>query len=377
MEPEPPRPPLADPSDLNRPVSFRDLRRYRCENGIPWYRSAITITLFAVLGEAALLAASFLLRFIDLASHSWEARFLLLTVLPILYAALTCFTYCRWLLWRLRDVRLWRFAVSSGGFFFDLVETGPHGWDEALAGSGFPKNRRVIMRAVLGFRFDGMLLGRAQPEPHDSRGRISLRRFFAFARVSLPLACPHVIAQPRGSRILPLSGLGLNNCASLSLETKTGRPITVLCPKGFEDAARRLFIAAPVAALWSAFPSCEVEIIDDELYLYFPHSTPLWEAETMLRVLNLLALLAGSIGEGVLRRAPGADARNPPSPAGDGLGLHADAVPRSQRQFLNLSGRRVIDKEGVPTRTRLFLALLLILSAGLTVFMRFILPLIL
>ena len=118
--------------------------------GVPWYRSITAITALVVMSEAGFLGVLVLVpRLFDVQPLSCAAR-LLLVIVPIVYALAVGASYLYWLVWRLRDIRLWRFAVLNDHYFSDAIETGPGVRPSALTGTGFPKNMRIVMRAVFG-----------------------------------------------------------------------------------------------------------------------------------------------------------------------------------------------------------------------------------
>lgn len=344
--------------------------------GVPWYRSISAITALVVMSEAGLLGVLVLVpRLFEVDALSSAAR-LLLVIVPIVYALAVGASYSYWLVWRLRDVRLWRFAVLNDHYFFDVIETGPGVRPSALAGTGFPKNMRIVMRAVFGRhdeRFGEIMVGRSRAMRSETANRVNLRRPFAFARMNLPAKSPHVIVRNRRSPILSLAGLSMGTQVDLLPEGDPDHGFTVLCPQGFEQEARRLFTSEVLRTLWISARSCEFELIDDELYVYFAHSTPLWKPEAMEQLQTTLALLRRRVVEHIPRRFDSEQALK--------LGaapMHGTwGSPGSPPHRVDLSGRRIINKDGVSAMTWVLLLGVLLFNALVTVFVRFVLPILL
>lgn len=344
--------------------------------GIPWYRSITAITALVVMSEAGLLGVLVLVpRLFEVDALSSPAR-LLLVILPIVYALAVGASYSYWLVWRLRDVRLWRFAVLNDHYFSDAIETGPGVRPSALAGTGFPKNMRIVMRAVFGRhdeRDGEIMVGRSRAMRSETAHRVNLRRPFAFARMDLPAKSPHIIVRNRRSSILSLAGLSTGTQVDLLPEGDPDHGFTVLCPQGFEQEARRLFPSEVLRALWTSAPSCEFELIDDGLYVYFAHSTPLWKPEAMEQLQATLALFKGLVVERIARSVDSEQLLKLGAAPMRGLrGSHGDPSHR-----VDLSGRRIIDKDGVSVMTWVFVLVFFLLNALVTVFVLFVLPIVL
>lgn len=138
---------LADVTPLGFSPSLSAVRRYRCAAGVPWYGSVVAVTLFAIAGLFASFALSVILsRLLSFPDGSLLMPLIVVGV-PTAYAALTLYGYLSWLVWRIRDVRLYNFAASHGFEFADRVETGARAWFGSPTGTEFPKHTRNVLRA--------------------------------------------------------------------------------------------------------------------------------------------------------------------------------------------------------------------------------------
>ncbi len=337
--------------------TLAELREYRRGVGVPWHRGVAVLATGSLLGVALVVCVAILIaRAIDPVGIPSLARSALLLV-PLSWTLLILGGFTWWLRWRLRDVRLRRFARANGLGFVDRAASGTLDWRVARAGLGFPKNMVNVERAaVLG---DGIVLARNQPVTKPGGGS-GFRRPFAFAQLDLPRAVPHIVLKNRRSRVLALAGLGLGNRVVLSLEGDFDRHFTLFCPAGYERDALEIFTPDVMAALIDVANDCEVELVDDHLLLYFRFGLPLWRAETMERVQAALALL----GDRFARQAGGyRDERSARSH--DTVG---GAGP------IALAGRRTTSGTGVPAAAVVATAAVLLLSAVATALSVLVLP---
>ncbi|WP_449282351.1 hypothetical protein [Leucobacter sp.] len=352
-----PAPLLGDPSVMRRAPSLGELRWYRRAAGVPWYRGAAVLSAFAAVAVAAIVCAVILApRFIDTGRFP-PAVHLVISLVPLAWALLVVAGFANWLKWRLRDVRLARFARANGLSFRDRLDSGSATWRTARAGTGFPKNMRNVERAMLGG--DGVAVARHTALQSTQQERANLRRPFAFALLHLPRAVPHIILKNKRSRVLSLVGQGLGNRTRLSLEGDFDRHFTLLCPAGYERDALEVFTPDVMAAVIDVAGSCEVELIDDELYLYFRYGTPLWRPETLERLQRALWLLRERFERQASRYS---DFRSGSPAARAGAG------------GVSLAGRRMTGKDGISAMTVLATGGVILVSAVITALTLFVWP---
>ena len=359
------RPPFLGSADaLEAPPTLAELRDYRRGAGVPWYRGVAVIGIGSLLGAALVVCAAILLaRAIDPVGLPPAARLALLLV-PLSWTLLILGGFAWWLRWRLRDVRLRRFARANGLGFVDRAASGTLDWRVARTGLGFPKDMVNVERAAV--LADGIVLARNQPVAKPGGGS-GFRRPFAFAQLALPSEVPHIVLKNRRSRVLALAGLGLGNRAVLSLEGDFDRYFTLFCPAGYERDALEIFTPDVMAALIDVANDCEVELVDDRLLLYFRFGLPLWKPETMDRVQAALALLRDRFARQTIGYRDERAAHPPGVAAGSGA---ASASGRG----IALAGRRTTSGTGMPAAAVVATAAVLLLSAVVTALSVLVLP---
>lgn len=357
---------VGDASVLRGSVSIGELRRYRRASGAPWWATATLLAIGLVVAVAAILALVIYLLPMLTGPQMHPMAALVVAGAPAIWLILLISGYAWWLKWRLRDVKLWRFARLNGFEFRDRIDSAA-GWNRVRIGTGFPRNMRNIERATIGARIRGSsaTLGRNTVTAKRGDDRANIRRPFAFGQLELPREVPHIILKNKRSRVLSLMGLGLGNRTKLSLEGDFDRHFTLLCPEGYERDALEIFTPDVMAAVIDAAGSCEVELIDDKLFLYFRFSTPLWRAETMDRVQRALALLRERFE---LQAARYSDDR------GEMLAQRAGIGDAATAGSVSLSGRRMTSDTGVSAATVLLTAAVILTSAVITVLSLFVFP---
>lgn len=347
---------LGDSAVLDAAPTFGELREYRLDAALPWYRGLCAVTTGTLIGAAVVVASAVTVaRMAEAGDLPLVARLALLLV-PLSWTALLLGGFAWWLRWRLRDVRLWRFARANGLGFVDRSASGARDPRVARTGLGFSKRLINVERAAL--FGDGIVLARNRPVAKPGTGA-QLRRPFAFAQLDLPREAPHIVLRNRRSRVLALAGLGLGNRVVLGLEGDFDRSFTLLCPAGYERDALEIFTPDVMAALIDVAGECEVELVDDRLLLYFPVGLPLWRAETMDRVQAALALLRRRFGRQVGGYRDERVALSRSVPIADGIAL---------------AGRRTTSGTGTPAAAVVATAAVLLLSAVITVLSVLVLP---
>lgn len=339
---------------LEAPPTLAELRDYRRGAGVPWHRGVAVIAIGSLLGAALVVCVAILLaRAIDPAGIPPLARPVLLLV-PLSWTLLILGGFVWWLRWRLRDVRLRRFARANGLGFVDRAASGTLEWRVARTGLGFPKDMVNVERAAV--HADGVVLARNQSVAKPGGGT-GFRRPFAFAQLDLPREVPHIVLKNRRSRVLALTGLGLGNRVVLSLEGDFDRYFTLFCPAGYERDALEIFTPDVMVALIDVASDCEVELVDDHLLLYFRFGLPLWKAEKMDRVQAALALLRDRFARQT-----------------SGYRDERAAYPSAASGGIALAGRRTTSSTGVPAAAVVATAAVLLLSAVVTALSVFVLP---
>ncbi len=347
---------LGDATVLDAAPTLGEMREYRRDAALPWYGGLPAVAAGTLLGTAVILAATALVaRAAGPGDLPLVARLALLLA-PLSWSALLLGGFAWWLRWRLRDVRLWRFARANGLGFVHRSASGARDWRIARTGLGFPKHLINTEHAALSG--DGIVLARNRPAAKPGGGA-QLRRPFAFAQVDLPREVPHIVLRNRRSRVLALAGLGLGNRVVLGLEGDFDRHFTLLCPAGYERDALEIFTPDVMAALIDVAGGCEVELVDDRLLLYFPVGLPLWRTETMDRVQAAAALLRDRFGRQTRGYRDERVSLPRRTPAAGGIALQ---------------GRRTTSGTGVPAAAAVATAAVLLLSAVVTVLSVLVLP---
>lgn len=114
-----------------------------------------------------------------------------------------------------------------------------------------------------------------------------------------------------------------------------------------------------MAALIDTAADAEVELIDDELYLYCKYSTPIWKPEVMQRLQLALLLLH----ERFMRQAQ--------SYSDDRVSMPTSTT---RSTGVSLSGRRMTHSGGISAMTWLSTGIVTAVSGALLVFSLFVLP---
>jgi hypothetical protein len=125
---------------------------------------------------------------------------------------------------------------------------------------------------------------------NGDRESLEIHRPLTFARSSLPRSLPHIILKNRRSRIIPLVGARRAN-ATLMLEGDYADNYTLYCPKDYEADALYIFTPEVIAAIYDFAADAELELVDDNLYLYTGSRTPFVKPDKLTEMLDLLMKL--------------------------------------------------------------------------------------
>ncbi len=170
-------------------------------------------------------------------------------------------SYVWWLRKLTRSVRLAKLAKANNLQFRALIK------NFFQTGTAFARGMNSQTRPAIYDSEKDFLLGRYYVEPSQNQSGAQIRLPFTFASFRLPSQAPHIIAKNVRSRIIPTSGLAGQN-ASLKLEGEFAKTFTLFCPKKYERDALYIFTPDVMAAILNCARDCEIEIVDDRLFVY-------------------------------------------------------------------------------------------------------------
>lgn len=352
---------------MNAPVRPLEMRYYRRATGSPWWATATLLACGLLLAVAAVFALVLFLLPIVTGPYMHPLAGIVVALAPAAWLAILIFGYAWWFRWRLRDIKLWRFAHLNGLHFRDRAASGSGEYHHSRVGTGFPRNMRNLERATIWFTVDGRegSLARNTATARKNDDRTNMRRPFAFVQLELPSKVPHIILKNKRSRVLPLMGLGLGNRVKLSLEGDFDRHFTLLGPEGYQQDALQIFTPDVMAAVIDVAGNCEVELVENKLFLYFRFDTPLWREETMNRVQHALALLNSRFSRQTERYRD------------DRASFYAERAGIAQATTpdgISLAGHRMTSDTGISAASYFATAAVILTSAVITALALFVFP---
>lgn len=168
-----------------------------------------------------------------------------------------------------RWYRLHQFASANGMQFAPSTSTG-RGY---RSGSKFQAGsaRMDVLDAVSSPGARNLMIGTLRVETGSEKSRTV--RVTEFVTLSLARHLPHIVLDAKSNNGIGWSGrLGaeFDRTQRLSLEGNFNDTFTLYCPQGYEADALYLFTPDIMVRMQDHAAGWDVEIIDDELYLYSP-----------------------------------------------------------------------------------------------------------
>jgi hypothetical protein len=197
-----------------------------------------------------------------------------------------------WFVSASRGVRLQRWASSRGLAYRERMTGADRG---SWRGMPFAGGGRFIVRRLLQ-RGDEMESGRFQSIPdREGNGNGAFRKPFSFVRFELPVAVPHIVVTNRRSSVLSWAGIAVSRGTALGGSLEFDATFTLHCPPEYERDALYIFTPDVLAAMLDYAPGAELELVDDEAYLYFSKEPPLWNEDVADAMLALVTKLRSKL----------------------------------------------------------------------------------
>ncbi|MDR2524520.1 MAG: hypothetical protein LBC95_03225 [Candidatus Nomurabacteria bacterium] len=162
-----------------------------------------------------------------------------------------------------REVRLARFCRVNNLLYRSRVQ------NLRAIGAPFRNNLNSITAPRVSGMFDNekFTLGLHAIINDRDGGKAGVYTPFVFARVGLPRPVPHIILLNKKSRIIP-THLSARRNATLKLEGDFAEKFTLICPQNYERDALYIFTPDVIAAIYELAHDGEIELVDDQLFLY-------------------------------------------------------------------------------------------------------------
>lgn len=187
--------------------------------------------------------------------------------------------------------RLVKFAATNGlGVHADVSNPGYAGMIYSIG------HTRSIKEALV--FSDGLELGNYQYVTGSGKSRAEHN--FGYMRFRLSRALPHMVLDAKENNVFGfLSNLpaSFNRSQTLSLEGEFDKHFTLYAPKQYERDALYVFTPDVMAALIDYGRKYDIEIIDREIFLYYPAPFKLTSPEEIQRLLSIATLLTKEVHE--------------------------------------------------------------------------------
>jgi hypothetical protein len=272
-----------DFSTWDRKVTSSDLRDYYRSQGISFNRRRGFLFTLAFLGIAVLGAFDVWVAPRIFSDPEYSSFLLSVVGGTVMGALLISYTVWWWASMLRRNVMLARFCQANGLNFRELVK------NYAPPGAPFARQQDSITRPVVTTEDFTLVIGRHQVLNSGDQVREQLHRPFTFAMSRLPRGVPHMILKNRHSRILRLSEA--INVAKMQLEGNFADTFTLYCPLGYERDALYIFTPDVMAACMDLAGNAEIELVDDNLFIYTRSPAALHEPEELAAFLSLVQRL--------------------------------------------------------------------------------------
>ncbi|MDR1237849.1 MAG: hypothetical protein LBK28_06390 [Propionibacteriaceae bacterium] len=272
-----------DFSTWDRKVSSSDLRDYYRSQGIPFNRRPVFLITLAFLGIAVLWAFDVWVAPRMFSNPEYSSLLPSVVGGTVMAALLIIYTVWWWAGMLRRNVLLAKFCQANGLNFRELAK------DYAPGGAPFVRQQNSITRPVVSTEDFTLVIGRHQVLNSGDQVREQLHRPFTFAMSRLPRSVPHLILKNRHSRILRLSQAA--NVVKLQLEGNFADTFTLYCPPGYERDALYIFTPEVMAACLDLAGNAEIELVDDNLFLYTRSPAALQEPAELAAFFGLVQRL--------------------------------------------------------------------------------------
>ena len=185
--------------------------------------------------------------------HIWIVVMLLFAIVPTLL----------WARIFRRSVRLAKFCRVNGLVYHERVK------NLHITGAAFRAGRNSLTAPLVSGEFDEkkFTIGRYTVINERDDNKVEIFPPFTFARCDLPRKVPHIILKNRKSRVIPLTGARHGN-ATLTLEGDYAEQFTLVVPKNYERDALYIFTPDVIATIYDFAADAEIELVDDQLFLY-------------------------------------------------------------------------------------------------------------
>lgn len=280
-----------DPTSLTWPIDRAQLREFtastRSRYEATGLRTSFTLWAFVIVAIQISIAVAFLV-------NGDPVPTAIIVFGPVLIAVVGLVQLLRWLPRRPRRkarFRIARMAQANGWTYVDSIPR-PDG-----SGMIFRTGGRRLSTAVVRIPATRPIeVGnhRYVVDNHEIKSdtKTKLARWgYASMRLDVPL--PNIVLRSRGGR-LPIPPAAPQQ---LSLEGDFDQYFTLFCPAGYETDALYLFTPDVCARLIDAASAFDVEIVDDQLYLYDRRDLSTTDAATWTHVLLALAALQDKLDQ--------------------------------------------------------------------------------
>lgn len=278
---------------LTAPIERRRLRAFIDQVKTPeTMRTGLATSFWTLAAVVLIVQVSAAVAFL---SHGDPVPIAIIVIGPILIGGFGIVQLLRWLSrrtpWRSR-YRIAGFAAANGMVYIDSIPNpelpgmifsiGQHRLSTAVVGSATPRpfslgNHRYVL------------------DSDDERSRSVRARMhrWGFVVIRLDAPLPHIVLDARRNDSTFRSNLpvDLSRSQRLSLEGDVDRHFTLYCPTGYEADALYLFSPDVLAHLIDEAGDLDVEIIDDQLFLYSANDISTDDPQRWERMLRLVAVL--------------------------------------------------------------------------------------
>lgn len=268
-----------DYSPLNEPVTRADMTAYK-QSGL--YKGFPVMNILGAIGVIILLV--FMLPYAIAVIQS--TSFSLNTVMPLI--AIGVLVSIFWELFKntaKRRAKLYKFALRNNLTLVVDVS------NPAYAGMIFDNGHsREINDAV---RFgDGTEIGNYTYVTGSGKNQRTYTR--AYAKIRLARRLPHMVLDAKGNNFWKFSSLSdtFDRSQTLALEGDFNNYFTLYAPKQYERDALYVFTPDVMAAMIDHGKDYDIEIIDDELFIYANKHFKLDQPETYERILTIASTVA-------------------------------------------------------------------------------------
>jgi hypothetical protein len=272
-----------DFSTWDRKVTLADLRDFYRSQGIPFNRRHGFLITLAVVGVAILWAFDVWVAPKMFSNPRFSSLLPSVVGGTVMGALLIIYTVWWWAGMLRRNVLLAKFCQANGMNFRELAK------DYAPPGAPFARQQNSITRPVVSTDDFTLVIGRHQVLNSGDHVREQLHLPFTFAMSRLPRQIPHMILKNRHSRILRLSQAA--NVAKMQLEGNFADTFTLYCTPGYERDALYIFTPEVMADCLDLAGNAEIELVDDNLFLYTRSGAALQNPVELAAFLSLVQRL--------------------------------------------------------------------------------------